>query len=517
MKLMIADDEVIIRQGLSTVIDWKELGITLLEPAASAEEVLERLDAERPHILLTDIRMGGMDGIELSREVKRRYPDTEIIILTGFDEFAYAQQAIHEGVSDYLLKTSRPEEIIKAAVRAKGRVMERLEARRQEALNAAAVCKQLLERLLTQGQEGWSQSESAKLRECFVRSGLCEREGEAGPIRVLIATASGWGEGTMAGVLIGAVENMLSELLGGCSMLKQDRIVMIVPEGTADAQERIARELGRVKRTLKCLPFAALSSASRNTADLKEMYAEASNIFAYRGMLGNEGLFTSGDIGKRAGGRTVCTEADEAELAAHLAKGSLSDLRQTVNRLVRSEFANPEATPETLLAYLQSIVIAGYRWLERARGGTGDTSARAAVTLQKLPESERRAEEEIFRQLSGILAAFHESVADSKFAYIPKSIAYIRDNLDQNLTLQQVAAFVHLNPNHFSEMFKRELGMTYIEFVVRERMAKAERLLKETPLKVSEIAAKVGYEDVKYFGQLFKKHTGMTPSEYRES
>lgn len=129
MKVLIVDDEVIIRTGLSTVIQWKDNGFTVLEPAASAEEALLRIPTERPEIIFTDIRMTGKSGLELVREVKREYPDMEMIIISGFDEFVYAQQALREGVSDYLLKTSRPDEIIDVALRAK----QRLEQQRQKA------------------------------------------------------------------------------------------------------------------------------------------------------------------------------------------------------------------------------------------------------------------------------------------------------------------------------------------------------------------------------------------------
>lgn len=125
MRLLIVDDEVIIRTGLASVIAWHELGIELLQPAASAEEALTRMAEERPHILMTDIRMTGRSGLELAEEGLRLLPELEVIILSGYDDFSYAQQAIRQGVTDYLLKTSKPEEIIKTVLQAKQRITER--------------------------------------------------------------------------------------------------------------------------------------------------------------------------------------------------------------------------------------------------------------------------------------------------------------------------------------------------------------------------------------------------------
>lgn len=160
MKVMIVDDEVIIRNGLSTVVNWEENGFTVLEPAASAEEALQRIPDEQPEIIFTDIRMTGLSGIDMAREVKKQFPDTEIIIISGFDEFAYAQQAMREGVSDYLLKTSRPGEIIQSAAKAR----ERLEARRRNEeggrVQQTIVNRGFLRRLLASGSASDARTEA---------------------------------------------------------------------------------------------------------------------------------------------------------------------------------------------------------------------------------------------------------------------------------------------------------------------------------------------------------------------
>jgi two-component system response regulator YesN len=125
MKILIVDDEVIIRTGLAKVINWKEIGLELLKPAVSGEEALRRMPEERPNILLTDIRMKHMNGLELALKAKEIIPDIETIILSGYDDFMYTQQAIRQGVSDYLLKSSRPEEIMKTVLQVKQRIEDK--------------------------------------------------------------------------------------------------------------------------------------------------------------------------------------------------------------------------------------------------------------------------------------------------------------------------------------------------------------------------------------------------------
>ncbi|MGF7031097.1 two-component system response regulator YesN [Paenibacillus mucilaginosus] len=515
MRLMIVDDEDIIRRGLSTVIDWTEIGLTLLPPAASAEEALERIPEEKPHVLFTDIRMPGMDGIELAGRVRELLPGTETVILTGYDDFGYAREALREGVSDYLLKTSRPEEIIRAAAKAKQRVLERWEARRQESLQTAALRHQLIERLLAQGPGTASESPlPAALQSWFRRSGLCGPEGQPVPLRVLLVQAEGWGDGPFAGLLLGAAENILYELLPCVTLLKADRVAVILPaDGAAAAGgQDLARALERLGATLKCSVFAALGGTAADPAGLPASCREAERVLGFRELLGGRGLFTPEQLSGRTGSRTVCSQAEEAELAALLAGGSATGLRRFVSRIVRAELEHPAATPQSLQAFLHSLVLSGHRWLERALEGT------SAPGYAPLPEAGGQAEEEVYRRLAAVMERFHASLSESRGGYIPKAVAYIRDHLDDpNLSLQQAAAVVHLSPSHFGEVFKRGTGQTYLEFVTGERMRRAAALLRESPAKVSEVAQRAGYEDIKYFGQLFKKYAGVTPSEYRQS
>ncbi|MFD0696113.1 response regulator [Paenibacillus sp. GCM10027628] len=515
MKIMIVDDEVIIRTGLCTVIDWKELGLELLPPASSAEEALERIPAEKPHIILTDIRMSGMDGIELAHKVKELLPDTEIVILTGYDDFGYAQQALREGVTDYLLKTSRPEEIIKAAMKAKQNIMDKWELIKQDHLQQAALRQQLLDRAL---QRGLQDDPAAKdqLRDWFRRHNveIHPETGAALSMQVMLLSVSGWGEAQFTGLLQGAAENILSELLPCVTLMHKDHLLLVVRyEAGLTDYAGLKLALKRVTDTLKCSAFAAIGSIAQDYDDLRESYRVAKEIFAYQGLLGTQGLFTQEDIRERSGGRTVCAEKEEAELTAILMSDNATELRHWVNQKVREQMEDAAATPITVQGYLQSLVIAGHRWLERARSSQEET-----VPLEAMPAfiQEGRPEDEVFKALSAVMSSFHQSLGQQRYAYIHKAIAYIRDNLDRSISLQQVAGFVHVNPNHFSEVFKRETGYTYIEFVTQERMKRAIDILQSSQTKVGDIARRVGYEDIKYFTQQFKKYTGRTPSEFRQ-
>lgn len=510
LKVLIVDDEVIIRNGLSTVINWAELDFRLLPPAESAEEALARMPEEKPHIVLTDIRMTGKDGLMLAAEVKEMLPDTEVIILTGYDDFGYAQQAIREGVSDYLLKTSRPEEIIRAAIQARQRIESRWESQKQDHLKQSAYRDKLLERLLIDGSLDKTGTEQ-------VRQLLSRTRANAQAYQAMVVAAWGWGEGSHnVSLLHYSVQNVASELLPCVTLLRPDRVILLLCRDKADDDLRKARiELGRIGRKLKCELFAAAGSPVSDVGSLKRSYEEALYASTFRWMSAGETVVEYDRVKDRKGGEAVCAQEVEAKLIAILKQGSVIELRNWVRETTDALMRDPDATPRSLGLYMNSVVLSGRRWLERVWQALGQPGPLPQAAGDFSEARNDNPEEALFAALKSYMDVYRESMSGERVSYIQRAVAYIQDNLDRNLTLLHVANHIHLNPNHFSEVFKREVGMTYIEFVTNERIRRAMEMLDESSIKINEVAGRVGYEDVKYFSQLFKKITGMTPSEYR--
>jgi len=517
MKVMIVDDEVIIRTGLRTVVEWEENGFTVLEPAASAEEAWTRFPSERPDIVLTDIRMTGMDGLELASLVSRQYPDTEIVILTGYDDFQYAQQAIREGVGDYLLKTSGPEEILNSVLNAKQRRLRKLESTEKDQVQKAAYRNLMLERLATEGANGERNLEAMKalFPRLFPASGAEEPQ----RLQVVLVSLSGWEDMPgNDGLLLFAADNMLGEMLPCETLVRPDHLLAVARHDPSyEKSYRIESILKTIRGKLKCSAFAAAGPCVDSVGELNLSYAGALSAYSYKGLLGGNATVFYEDVKSRSGGRRLCSREEEAELVSILKAGNPDDLRRWIGRVAGEEAKGVQATPESLTAFANSIVLAAHRWLERVLDPAGSpVSARGGEFAAESRDGQAGLEERLFGRLNAIMDLYRVSNPESKGAYVRRAIDYIREHLDKNLSLQQVAKFVHVNPNHFSEVFKRETGLTYIEFVTRERMVRAEEILNESDAKIGEVANRVGYEDIKYFGRQFKKHTGKTPSEYRE-
>lgn len=517
MRLLIVDDEVIIRTGLASVIAWHELGIELLPPAASAEEALTRMAEERPHILMTDIRMTGRSGLELAEEGVQRLPELEVIILSGYDDFSYAQQAIRQGVTDYLLKTSRPEEIIKTVLQAKQRITERWAEKSRE----GQLMRENRERLFA----GWIIDGDIASGPCpsFLQIGVANAandglEDEQVHRQVLILRAEGWNRSSDA-LLRFAVQNMLEDVLpGAIAHIEKQQIICVTPCPPTEQKYkfRLDRALTRVEQLLKCTLRAAVGLPVRGTSHLHESYKTALAAFRYQGLIHLK-VWHYEHIKDRPGGKTVLTHEEETALGTVLLDNDSVTLNTWTRELVAHLIAEPEVTPESFGACLHSAIIAGHRWLTRTMRAIGrEESARLEPWLPEPDADAVELGDMLFQHLYGLMHAYHSRMGQGQAAHVQKAIGYIESSLAQDISLQQVAGQVHLHPGHLSELFKKEMGVTFGDFVTDMRIRRAMDMLAVSPAKVSEVAAISGYEDVKYFSRLFKKHTGKTPSEYRE-
>jgi two-component system response regulator YesN len=270
-----------------------------------------------------------------------------------------------------------------------------------------------------------------------------------------------------------------------------------------------------IEKQLKCAMFTAIGSTVQQVTELQASYDDALFTFSFKDLPRTASILTYEAIQARTGGRTVCAISEERELAELLHRGDVGALRYWIKQIIQREWSDPEVTPSSMKDFLNSVVLSGHRWLERVVGAA-EYERIVSTRLTNEPfDLSASLEDQMHQRLQSFSVNYHGAASGTPESSIQRARVYIRENLHKNLSLKDVADWVHWNPNHFSEMFKRETGITYIEFVKRERIEKAIHILQETPAKVSEVAHEVGYEDVKYFSQLFKKYTGKTPSEFR--
>lgn len=508
MKLLIVDDEVIIRTGLSTVIPWSEYGYELLRPAASAEEAIARLESERPDIVLTDIQMTGLNGFDLAREVRRLLPDTEVIILTGYDQFEYARRAITEGVGDYLLKTSRPNEIKNAIGAARERIVMR-----GETGNRNERREKLLETLI-QGDE----VDYATMRQSMQLLPKMKMDTNSRYIVCCIG-ASGWGtENGYGKLLLFAAHNIIDELVEGEAALREDHILLILPllNGEMDRLIMLEETLAQIEAKLKCKLYAGIGEEVGSLDELKRSFESSWRTYLYHGLIPDVRMIESRVVGSRKGSRRACTAQEKERLNELLHEGDAPALLQWMEGLIDELEADAETTPESYHAFLNAILHAAQESINRSLEDVGAEPSEM-VQADSIPlklAAENGRDELISRSLE-LLKHYLTASGHHSMPPMNRAIAYIHEHLEEDLSLPLVAKRVQLTPHHFSEVFRRETGHTYAEFIEKVRVEKAMELLKLTDASFSEIASRVGYGDVVFFSGIFENHTGFTPWEYR--
>lgn len=511
LKILIVDDEIIIRTGLATVINWDDLNLEFLEPASSAEEAINRIAVERPHILVTDIQMSGKNGLQLAEEARELIPDIDIIILTGFDDFKYTQKAIQQHVNDYLLKTSRPDDIIRTILRAKQRIEERKQAETRQSREQR---KMALERFIISG-DGFMQNKGEALFLCFDQLYF---EQKTYGYQVWTLSGAGWSDSSQAEkLLLFAIENVCLELLPCETFIYNGKVIVILPilNSTSDSEyQNYFEAIHKIEKTLRCTIGITVGKYVADKDDLHESFESAEHLIPYLGLM-PQSIVVYDNLMLRQGAPIDCSSNEQLELITILIDDDSIALNQWINSYINGHLNHPQFTLDSLEAAMQFVVTIVNQWLSRALH-TINAEQYFPNSLPFRFQRERDPVSCLFQYVHALMKLYHRQSHSISLSHVQKAQSYIELHPELDLNLQQVAKVIHIHPHHLSELFKKELGITFSDYLTKHRMKRAEQLLSTTKMRVSEIATQVGYTDVKYFSQLFKRDTGITPSEFRE-
>jgi len=510
IKLIIVDDEPVICQGLRYTIDWKELGVEVIGEAYDGEEALRLMEREQVDIVLTDIRMDGMDGLELSRQLARRYPDVRIIIISGYEDFYYARQAMRIGVHDYLLKPVEIDELSKAVTR----MVEEMRNRSQ--LDGMQEIKLWLTNVARNGiaysKEAPSSLQGSQYR--IVASQLDryqERYGELAQEQ-LDELREQW-SGNILQMTDGRPELRSFSIFDHENLL----VTLIVADHKLQAMEW---EAIWDQMALACKqPPAVYFGVSQLYEDLNETAlrcAEAANLLNYYALEQATVLDSRTELVWSERRRPAALDLAQSVqlLSTALFKQSQNEMKEAVASLFaffREQLyflREIESAYEELLTLLrQRLRKSGITGLDSGVGGTAiDTNL--FNTYESL-------EQAILRDMQKLFEMIEQSGGDRSYWIVEKSKRYIDEHYTQELKASEVAAWLKITPSYFSYIFKQSTGKGFTEYLNELRIERAKRLLATTHDKVFEIAAQVGYKEYKYFVSVFKTYMGMTPKKYR--
>ena len=515
MKVFLVDDEIAIRENLRNSFPWEENGFQLVGEASDGEMALPMIRDLNPDILLTDIRMPFMDGVQLCSEVKRAMPWVGIAILSGYDDFFYAQKAISLGVKEYLLKPITAQELGKALTR----VAEQIRAERsakESVENLRRGSQFLREKLLSalftdEGDRFEDEQLMLQMRQMGVNlSANCY---------VVIDIAFPFRDEERARVR--AALSSLAEATGGsvftCGMNHGAR-ALVLGDNEQDAEERaysFASSVVHLPQLENCAEL--LLSIGETVSDFYDIRRAMHSARHVRHLVSGQaaGRRIIG-VGELNDATTVLNGLELSPLYERLQYAPEADLDAILAEYTGS--LQGSGGIELAMGYLRiAAVIAARRIVEDA-GADPQQALDEGLIARALRAEDAAGLESVRALLRSAIECRDRSGQGLVDTPVGRARVYLSKNFtNPNLMLQDVAREVGISQSHFSTVFAQETGITFTQYLTGLRMSKAKELLEATPMRSSEVAFQVGYNDAHYFSYLFKKHTGMTPSEYRRT
>ncbi|MEH7096301.1 response regulator [Neobacillus vireti] len=493
LKAVLFDDEYIVLQGLQKMIDWSKYGIELVGTASNGLAAIDLVETYSPDIVFTDIRMPGMNGLEVVEKILEAAPEIVCVVFSGFNEFEYVKKAIKLGVSDYLEKPITIP-MIEDTIQ---RILEKLQHQKTvlsleekwEDSRIELIQKATLD-LLLQGDEvlpKWRKSFEEEVKDIVA-------------VTVLALSEKGPDLPSHPSYFSVCIRNGAEHLL----------VIFHLEADSTELMNQLIywpNERGITIGSGRTYP---------NLTDAPKSYKEALQALRYGQFMEHGEWIRFEEIGENPNIPSDLSEQEEA-IIFFLRTGNKTGLYQQLEEFI-SKIQLQRLNPDVMEREILKLIYLG---MEVAKETGEDISNLSQGNY--LPHVDIRllnTKEQMFswlkRQMEMIMDWFLLIRKDKKHDAVEKACTYIEKNFSKDLTLQDVAEYVGMNPTYFSLLFKEEMKQSYIKYLTKLRMERAKELLREGK-KVAEVSEKVGYHTYRHFSELFKKHAGVNPGQYRDS
>ncbi|WP_438444114.1 response regulator transcription factor [Gorillibacterium sp. sgz5001074] len=533
-RLLVVDDELYAVRALLKGVDWKELGFEDVLMARDADEAMEIIKADTVDLMICDIEMPGMTGLELAEWAAEQFPWMETVFLTGHADFSYAQQAVQLGSFDYLLKPVRPEQLRQVAVRALEKIKKGQDARSFNVMYNKYVKLWeaqkpiLIERFWQDILAGRLAPTEAQLEESLSASNLSITP-ETRVLPILISVEYWHKELTERDeeIMEYALRNAAQELLlltpRGDVVKDRNGILFALMYADPDAggfPDRGALEAACRSYTDACSRFfycsvSCYAGAPAAIRGLVEMCQRLTELEHYNiRHTGSVQLLDGLPREMPRPSRKKPLQADWSDWAVLLEAGKKEELLKRAELLFEG-LQQEQADPEDLSAVYHSMIHVLYQ-AARKKGMTMKDVAGTPKGIED-PGATRS-----ISHLKAWTLRILRTAADRMLGYEGESSALIEkvkryiDGSLKEVTRESIAAHVYLNSAYLSRLFKKETGQSLVDYIIQEKMNRAKLLLTETNCKITDICDMLGYENLSYLGRVFKKTVGVTPQEYRK-
>lgn len=535
IKVFLVEDEMVIRRGIKNSIDWEKEGYIFCGEASDGELAYPMIIKEKPDILITDIRMPFMDGLELCKLVKKELPNIKILILSGYDEFDYAKEAIRLGVTEYLLKPI-----------SSGKLLEALNGV-SESIRREKEDKDLVHKYMEEMQEN-TEHEKQKFFEQMIAGNLSmadaletgkkyEMNLSAGMYNLLLFRFTLGEENRKSGELLGEAEYAIEKLTERLEYVFEFQrgvegwAFLLMADNEEQMSERVkelSKDLEEIMKNYSTIAyFGGIGQPVARLRELEESFREAERALAARFTMELNRIISVEDIRMAQNVDTL----DDIEITSF---GEIEKTRTMLEKFLNNgaedeidEFVDVyinELPEENLKSVLmrQYIIMDAYivmmSFCEKIEGIEGEMQAQSEElknsmkTIQTLEEIKN-----YIRMLLKKIIGVRDTISGRRYSDI---IEIAKDQIrktymSDEISLNTIAAEVGMSPSYFSSIFSKEMGKTFVEYLTEIRMDRAKELLMCSSMKTSEIGYEVGYKDPHYFSYIFKKTQNCTPKEFR--
>ena len=505
--LMIVDDEPTIRKGLSNFIKWDTLDSIVDATACDGAEAMELIRLKQPDIVITDIRMPQVDGIALAKFIYEEYPQIKVILLTGYADFQYAQSAICYAVSDFLLKPTSKDKLIEAVKKAQAAIAELRNRTVIQKEDFSYLQEQYLAEVtstLRTDIELLERSSNYKIEldryyAAAFQINAPHNQVNEHDISALKSILAGQSE---TGYVYG-YENRLLIWLYRTELADTRRLQEL--RNTCDELLSSMQSLYDIRLN------AGISLPHRGLGELSAAAIEAIGAL-------NMNFYNNSSISvfeTRVEREYFDTESEFTMELYHfenmMKEWAFEDARKWIHVLFSRLRVNLTRSFDVKSVCVQIYYICSRILIKKNLIPPSPAmieQLQSCTTLSQLEDNINH----LFDQVTEMLA--NKGMVLSPL--IEKAMIYIHSHLDEALSLETIADYVHVNPTHLSRTFKKECGESITEFINKVRIEKAQELLSFSNTLAYEVAEKVGFNDPSYFSSIFKKYTGLSPKEFKQ-
>lgn len=499
-KVMIVEDEELILLGIKNIVNWEKLGLQLVHMAFNGVEALEMWEKEPVDIIITDIEMPEMSGLQLLKEIRSREEQVRFIILTGYDDFEYAREAIRLEVENYILKPINEEELEQQLLDAVAK-LEELEKKKIRYIDEKTEWRQFLS----------GRAEGAAYE--YYREHLKLSAG-AGPFwaAVMKWSTESVRENRATDMILGLQED--KDKLRAVH-LPPDSLLLLLQgfENDEDVKEYVQNLQNQIESCFDILTFISIGPAFHHYSELPECYRRAMRLQKYLLVDGYGSCINEKHIQAR-GSEDIAID------------------REQLRRLILKKES------EAAVSYIEDLFINNMK-SDISLNSLYQTAVQTAMLLQEIKSEYKLEYTETLRDLPELLETIYTAddmfgiktlfiseineiirylhEAESQYTPVVRQIMNeVQKNYKEDMNLKTLAYKYHMNASYLGQIFQKEVGCSFAQYLSSRKIETAKELILNTNMKINDIAREVGYPDTSYFYRKFKQHFGVAPAALRE-